>query len=498
MVTSKTAMWVCPRCRAAFLDGFFCPFDGEPLAIALHLERELGRGLTGTVWQGRTVDAAPVAVKVLHREWADHGEMRERFVREARAAAAIRHPLVVAPCASGELADGRPFLVMELVDGPALEDVLEVGALPERRALAIAADLAGALAAVHQAGIVHRDVKPANVKIGRDGRARLFDFGVARRLDADEPRLTHGGLTVGTPHYMSPEQCSGDPTTGRADVYALGVVLFRMITGDVPFDGPAVAVMLAHATRAPRPASDLAPVSAALDRLITRCLAKRASDRPSAAELAAALAQLAARADADRPAPAMPTPTANAIARVRPRRSPGAWLGAAVALAILVLVVNATGPGHDLAHRIGVHFHPDVPLLRGPMPQAAAMVAPPPVDPAALPAADEARQYLIASDAGVALRLGAPVAIGSGREVELTIEAWDADGEPIATTDLVVTFAGPGGAVVGLAAEPTLARGLYRARTRFDVQGAWTVRVFPPIGESMVTFHVEVGGIPST
>lgn len=509
-LTSEGTMWVCPQCHAAFVEGRFCPHDGvalrgdEPHVPGLVIEHEIGRGLTGAVWRARGAGGHAVALKVLHRDWATHHEMRERFLREARAAASVVHPCVVAPLAVGTTEDGRPYIVMELVDGPSLEEVLALGPLPVARAAAIAADVASALAAAHRAGVVHRDVKPGNIKIARDGRARLLDFGVAYRLDVDEARLTQGGLTVGTPHYMAPEQCTGDVITGRTDVYALGCVLYRMLSGEVPFDGAAVAVMLAHAAREPVPLrarSVAAP--AELEALVRRCLAKRPLDRPDAEALAEELTALATgrprRSSATRvrlgrasTMPAASTDDEESITRTQPvaplarRRHWGRWIAAAASFAIALLVLNATELGHDVAHRLGVHVHPDLPYLDGPQPAVAA-------EPRPFPENAAWHRFVVAIDDGISLRLGAPATLRTGRDQELTIEAWDVDGEPIDTTDMVVTFAGPGGALVGFAAEPTRERGVYRVRTRFAEPGEWLVHVFPPHGNAMVTFHLEVG-----
>ena len=519
MTTSNPVMWICPLCRLELDEGRFCPLDGTPLSArtgsipGLELERELGRGLTGTVWRARDGFGRPVAVKVLHREWAGHPEMRERFEREARAAAVVGHPGVVAPLAIGALADGRPYIVMQLVDGPSLEEVLALGPLLEDRAAELAAQLADALAACHRAGVIHRDVKPGNIRIGADGRARLLDFGVARQVDVDEARLTQGGLTVGTPHYMAPEQCTGDVVTGRADVYALGCVLYRMLTGTVPFEGAAVAVMLAHAAREPVPPSRRADgtVSPGLEQLLMRCLAKRAGDRPDAAELADLLARRGERAAAPEtrirferaatvPAEAtlelpvarrfeLDEPVTEPVAPV-PRRHRGRRLAALAAFAVALLAFNTTETGHRLAHRLGVHFHPSIPFLDGPPPATAE-----PMAAEALPSPPAAwHRYLVAADEGIMLRVGTPAVLRHGVDVALTVEAWDADGQPLDTTDLVVTFAGPDGAVIGFAAEPTLDRGIYLVRTRFDRDGAWVLRVFPPRRDAMVTFHLDVGG----
>lgn len=493
-------MWVCPQCRLELAEGRFCPADGTPLSArtgnipGLELERELGRGLTGTVWRARDDAGRMVAVKVLHREWADHPEMRERFEREARAAAVCTHPGVVAPIEIGALADGRPYIVMELVDGPSLEEVLALGPLSEARATELGGQLADALAAVHRAGVVHRDVKPGNIRIGRDGRARLLDFGVARQVDVDEPRLTQGGLTVGTPHYMAPEQCTGEVVTGRSDVYALGCVLYRMLTGTVPFEGVAVAVMLAHAAREPIAISDRADgaVSPAIERLVMRCLEKRAGDRPDAAELADALRGGLApvtrlRFERAQTVPSEPELESESVHEndetdtsvLPPVRRPARWGRRVVAVATFALALLA----FDVPARVER-------MIRQ-RPAGAAVES---MAVESLPAPPAAwHRYLVASDDGVMLRVGTPAAMRLHADLELTIEAWDADGEPLDTTDLVVTFAGPDGVVVGFAAEPDQERGLYRVRTRFDVDGPWVLRIFPPSGDAMVTFHLDVG-----
>ncbi len=530
-------MWTCPHCRLAFADGRFCPRDGAALVLEIDghvVVRELGRGLTGTVHAARAPDGTHVAIKILHRDWLGDGEMYERFVREARAAAAIAHPCVVAPRGSGVLEDGRPYLVMPLVEGPSLDDVLALGPLAEPRALAIARDLAGALAAVHAAGVLHRDVKPSNVRIGRDGRARLLDFGIAVRTGGDEARLTGGGMAVGTPQYMAPEQCSGDALDGRTDVYALGVVLYRLLTGRLPFDGSAVAVMLAHTGRMPEPPSTHAAITPTLDALVMRCLAKRRAARPTAAELAEELAALAWGLDVD------PRAATEADDRVgdghgdgngdgvgdgnghgdgdgdgvgdgdvlrhgprsrsgllrmsgedgdgdvgrspRPRRRLHAFVGLALAVAAAVTALAPVRRAIGLDDAAAA-----APAVARPRPLPAP-VAPPPADVAL-----DDHQLVVATDDLVAIRVAAPAVLAPRADHVLTVEVWDADGRPLDTTDLVVTFAGPRGAVVGLAAEPTRTRGVYRVTARFGEPGPWVMRVFAPIGDSVVQFVLDVG-----
>ncbi len=548
---SNLPMWTCPSCRTAVVDGRFCPFDRTQLVLVVDgctVERELGRGLSGEVHAARRADGTAVAIKILHRDWVGDDEMRERFVREARAAATVDHPCVVAPSSAGLLDDGRPYLIMDLVEGPSLEEVLALGPLAAPRALAIARDLAGALAAVHAAGVIHRDVKPSNVRIGRDGRACLLDFGVALRPDADDARLTGGGLTIGTPHYMAPEQCTGDAVDGRTDVYALGVVLYRMLTGRLPFEGPAVAVMLAHASRTPEPPSTHVPVPAALDALVMRCLAKRRDRRLEAggldfeltavawglevdprarteateldeadeADEADELDQGIATVDAATTVELAGQPLARASVGRHPRqRASGTgarWQDAPPAetdahmtrrprrgrVAVAALLVAATAAAlvafTPLHHALGLE------RLAWAHPHAAAAAAPAPVRPPTTPppaaVVTAGHQLIVASDDLVAIRVAVPATLEPGRSHELTVEVWDAAGLPVDTTDLVVTFAGPRGATIGLAADPTRTRGVYRVTARFAERGAWTMRVFAPLGDSVVQLRLDVGAAP--
>jgi len=215
-------------------------------------EAVIGGGSFGTVYRGRQIGLdRPVAIKVPSYEIAADPVQARRFAREARAAARVVHPGVVAIYAVGELDDGRPYLAMQLIDGEPLDRVLRDGPLPPVRALAIARDIASALSETHAAGVVHRDLKPTNIMWRRDrngdDRITLVDFGIAicRPGNADAARLTTNGL-IGTPHYMSPEQAQGEQVDPRADLYALGCLLFELVTGRPPFDGSGFEVLLAH------------------------------------------------------------------------------------------------------------------------------------------------------------------------------------------------------------------------------------------------------------
>ena len=177
-----------------------------------------------------------VALKVLHARFGDDAEYVERFRREARAVAQLSHPNIVTVIDRGE-ADGHQFIVFEFIDGENLKELVErTGPLPVRRAVELALAIAEGLCFAHEHGIVHRDVKPQNVLLNGDGEAKVTDFGIARSLDV-EHGVTQTGTVLGTSNYLSPEQATGQPVTPATDIYSLGVVLYELLTGDVPFSG---------------------------------------------------------------------------------------------------------------------------------------------------------------------------------------------------------------------------------------------------------------------
>ena len=261
------------------------------LAPDFALECEIGRGGMGVVYRGLDVKLErPVAIKVLPEALGEVAEVRERFLREARTAAKLSHQNIV-PIYRADESAGVVFIVMALVEGESLADRLSArGALPPRELVPLLRDVAAALDHAHAHGIVHRDVKPENILIERStGRAMVTDFGIARVAEAKP--LTATGQVLGTVHYMSPEQISGDPVDGRSDQYSLGVVAFRALTGRLPFDNEsASAVLVAHVVKAPPKVRDVAPdAPPALAALIDRCLAKDPGQRSSAASAIAPL-----------------------------------------------------------------------------------------------------------------------------------------------------------------------------------------------------------------
>ncbi|WP_437826169.1 serine/threonine-protein kinase [Sorangium sp. So ce1153] len=249
----------------------------------------LGQGGAGAVYRVVSADGggAARALKVLHADLATSREAALRFEREVRAIARIRHPNVVAVHDVGELPDGSPYFAMELLDGSDLRAHLaSAGRLSLDETLSILEPLAAALSAAHAQAIVHRDIKPSNVFLAGGGGARrvvLLDFGVAKLLDESGPALTGSRQMIGTPAFMAPEQIRGLPTDQRADVYALGALLYALLTGEPPF--PATSSLLPqlhlHA-RPPRP-SARAPVDPAVDEVLLRALSKDPGRRQQSA-----------------------------------------------------------------------------------------------------------------------------------------------------------------------------------------------------------------------
>jgi Protein kinase domain len=259
------------------------------------IEAVLGRGGMGVIYRATELRLGrPVALKLIATEQASDPDVRERFEREARMTASIEHPNVVPVYGAGE-EDGHLYLVMRFVPGTDLHHLLgQEGQLAPARAASIVAQVADALDAAHAAGLVHRDVKPANILINND-HAYLSDFGITR-VQASDTRITDSGNWIGTVDFMAPEHLRGEPTDARADVYALGCVLFTALTGTPPFRRDTVPVTItAHLHDPPPRPSETAGVPAAFDAVIARALAKAPEDRyPSAGDLGRAARAAAA------------------------------------------------------------------------------------------------------------------------------------------------------------------------------------------------------------
>jgi serine/threonine-protein kinase len=318
---------VCPLCAQHFSpDGRFCPFDGEPLRAApdwdpnadpllgttvdnrYEILSVIGEGGMGVVYETRhRALGKRFALKALRRDLASDAEIAARFMQEARTAASVSHPGLVEITDFGRLATGQPFFVMELLEGQSLATLIRRGGpIPAGRAVEIVRQIADALGAAHDSSIVHRDLKPDNIHIspGTDGRdvVTIVDFGLAKVIGAS--RLTRAGMVFGTPHYMSPEQAMGEPTDHRADVYALGIVMYEMFTGRVPFEADSyMGVLTKHMYMAPTPPSQLAGIEqlGVLEDITLRCLEKKPEHRYAALRELSHDLDLALRATGERP-----------------------------------------------------------------------------------------------------------------------------------------------------------------------------------------------------
>src|SRR4051794_32863977 len=272
---------------------------GDVIADRYDLLEICGTGGMSTVYKAHDqLLERNVALKVLHPHYGDDEEYVERFRREARAVVRLSHPNIVTVIDRGE-ADGQQFIVFEFIDGENLKELVErSGPLPVRRAVELALAVADGLAFAHQHGLVHRDVKPQNVLLNGDGEAKVTDFGIARSLDV-EHGVTQTGTVLGTSNYLSPEQAGGKPVTPATDVYSLGIVLYELLTAEVPFPGENfVAVAMKHLNEPPPDVLARRPdvpmrLAAAIDRALAKDPAQRfASMDQFAAELRASLHEL--------------------------------------------------------------------------------------------------------------------------------------------------------------------------------------------------------------
>jgi len=305
----------CPTCGQDFADEVMvCPEDGAALqadaTVAMEipedplvgltldekyrLDSRIGTGGMGTVYRAtHLLIDRPVAIKVLNPRYVEDEAAQTRFRREARAAGRIQHTNAVTVTDFGRTTEGLVYIVMELLEGHSLRDVLAHEApLDTARAVSMMLQVAAAVGAAHEAGVIHRDLKPANIFIVQRKDAppfvKVLDFGIAKLAaeaidDDDDPQtLTAVGAMIGTPRYMSPEQCEGAKLTPASDVYSLGIILYEMLTGTTPFNGTSpIAIAIKHSSTPPRaPREFVASIPVALEELILHTLEKRPEMRP--------------------------------------------------------------------------------------------------------------------------------------------------------------------------------------------------------------------------
>jgi formylglycine-generating enzyme required for sulfatase activity len=299
----------CPVCKRELSDELdYCPFDGRSLTgldpsdglvgtlldDKYRLDEKIGEGGMGTVYRGTHIQMEhTIAVKILHQHLASDHTALERFRREARAAAQIRHPNAVSVTDFGVTKDsGIAYLVMEFLEGNDLRiKINRDKQLDYYEALIIMNQVCAAVYAAHNKGIIHRDLKPDNIWLVQSDKAletvKVLDFGIAKlKTSSDKATsLTQHGMIVGTPYYMSPEQCRGEDLDPRSDVYSLGVILYQLLTGRVPFDGESpIAVVLKHNTERPRPLRAYRPdMPPEIEGVVLRALAKKKEDRQETA-----------------------------------------------------------------------------------------------------------------------------------------------------------------------------------------------------------------------
>jgi serine/threonine-protein kinase len=376
----------CPSTRAQPLVSYPPPtsavgcYTGTTIDGRYRIEGVLGEGGMGVVYLGRhlAIDKK-VAIKILRAEFARRHDTKARFRQEARAASSIENPHIVDVSDFGALHDGSTYLVMEYLEGVPLSSLTKDDKpVPLDRAIAIARQIADGLAEVHDRGIVHRDLKPDNVFLvkegDRDDFVKILDFGIAKVLESAEARMTCAGSLFGTPSYMSPEQAAGMPVDPRTDVYALGIIMYELACGRVPFDADTLmGILTQHLYRKPSPLRDLvgeSSVSAGLDAIITKALSKAPeqryqSMRALSADLAAvaegrtpeAVIEMAFRRESMRlPAPAR-TPTTGlpvlkqmpfplpATPRPQPRTPWGIYAGGAAILVACGLTLGVLVQG---------------------------------------------------------------------------------------------------------------------------------------------------------
>jgi eukaryotic-like serine/threonine-protein kinase len=281
---------------------------GQLLANRYQIEYKLGEGAMGAVFRAHHAKfGRPFAVKVLHPKLLDDKKLAMRFEREAELAGRLRHPNVIGVVDVGETPDGLRYMVMDFVQGADLAEILQEAPMPPERIIPLVRQMLEGLYHAHEAGLIHRDFKPENVIVERDDHGkevpRIVDFGIAILREGSDStdssgRLTTNGLVLGTPHYMAPEQAVADPIDHRIDLFAMGIVVYEMLSGMLPFDGSGAEVARANLLLDPPPISHRVPgleVDPLLEAFARRLMAKRRDQRPATAKAARELLDMIER-----------------------------------------------------------------------------------------------------------------------------------------------------------------------------------------------------------
>jgi serine/threonine-protein kinase len=492
-------MTSCPTCRRRLeSQADYCPYDGTPVPHEIgvgsvlggryHIIGELGRGGMGTVFRAWQSDLSrPVAIKVLHPYLASEPEVRARFRREAKVVARLSHPGVVELYDVGEHESGAPYLVMEYVPGESLDEVFADGSpLASRQALQLVRQIANALSCAHDAGVIHRDLKLANLLLvpqaGAPDRVKVVDFGIAKVVDGavmDSLVVrTQMGMVCGTPEYMAPEQASGEVVDHRADYYSLGVVLYRLVTGKMPYGRSGMAAALAHVEQpVPDPRDPRPDTPTAVADLIARLMAKDPAERPSdGTELMAAIDQTAGALDR-RPAPEIvsePVPVPVAELSVPVYRD-SSW---GLVAFLVCLLVGGLGLYAALTpSSSGVRAERSMVPERGLEPLPTGQID------------DGPRRAVITSTTQGSVRVLLP----EHPSVELTqvalIDVWDHQGRP-ATEPVSVTVVTPDGTRAPIPAQRTDMPGRYRVDRHFAEVGVH--RLIIEVGDTELAVSLDL------
>jgi serine/threonine-protein kinase len=499
----------CPQCRQILVDSAaHCPDDGKALCAPDSLVGELlsnqyqllekiGEGASGTVYRGWQFGVERmVAIKILSASAAASAEFVARFLREAQAAARLSHPNIVTVYHIGKTASKLPFIAMEWVPGGPL------GRAAEHRLrgrfldiIAVAKQVASALAEAHRASIIHRDLKPDNLLFSyRRGRptVTVVDFGIAKILDEaylkpGETHLTKAGMVYGTPQYLSPEQASGKCVDARSDLYSLGVVLYQLLSGRLPFEGRGVALLVDHISGTPPALQELVPEApAALTQLIMSMLAKEPADRPqSAADLCSLLDDLVDT----RAMPGVTLPMDEVMSRDQDaplpslhiaRTSRRARVSLSAAMLALIFMVLADG-----------RLSPQASAAASETTIGEGKVVESDLDPHPRTQQGSQRALMVSAD-GYSLRVLVPEKLRAGSEQPMAIEVWDRHGRALSLPSLVILFADRDGQAEGVTVPAGDTTGRYEVSRQFASPGSYSMQVLTEDAEVALRVHFDV------